>query len=88
MAIFNFEDFLNEKKNNWMKDAFKEKTKGNLHKKLGIPEDEKIPMSVINDEIKKLEAEKEKNGKYTKSQLKFFRELNLAKTAKKINKKK
>jgi hypothetical protein len=75
-----------KKTEKWMQDAVPEKNKGKLHKKLGIPEDETIPKSRIKEEIKKLEAKKEKSkdGKFSKEDLKFFRELQFALRAKNI----
>jgi hypothetical protein len=50
---------------------------------LDVPEDEDIPMSKINSELKKL---KEKED-LSKKELSLLRKLNLAKTAKKMSKK-
>lgn len=59
------------KKGHWMQEAFPEETKGLLHKKLGVPEDEDIP-------IKKLDkATHSKN-------LKLKREAILAETGRRI----
>ena len=80
--ILNFEDFLTEKK--WMKDAFNPEHKGELHKMLDVPEDEDIPMTKINAELKKLKGKED----LSKKELSLLRKLTLAKTAKKINKKK
>ena len=60
--------------------------KGTLHKKLGIPEDEKIPMSLINKEIKRLQKEAEGDKKLSDEDATFLKELLLAKTFKKMNK--
>ena len=77
--LLNFNDFLiNEK--NWIADAIKKP--GALHKKLNVPEGEKIPASKINKKLKTLRKKENKTPAETKLQ----RELNLAKTLKKINK--
>lgn len=68
----------------WMQQAFS-KNKGLLHKKLGVPEDETIPMEKINSELSKLHAKVEKGEKLSDEELKFERELNAAKNAKEIN---
>ena len=49
--MLNFNEFINEKKK-WIADAVDKK--GKLHKKLNIPEDEKIPFELINRKIKEL----------------------------------
>ena len=76
--IMSFSEFLNEDK--WIADATK--NKGALKKKMHVPADKKIPVSKINKEISKLH--KKKN--HTEAETKKLRELNLAKTLKKINK--
>ena len=60
----------------WIQDAIKEP--GALHKALGIPEDEDIPMSTINAEIKKIKDKEDK----TDAESKLLKQLNLAKTLK------
>ena len=82
--IMNFDQFLLEKKGEkWMQKAFDPSHKGELHKLLDVPEDEDIPMSKINAELKKLKGKED----LTKKELALLRKLNLAKTAKKISKK-
>jgi len=77
----NFEQFLLEKKSEkWMQKAFNPAHKGELHKLLDVPEDEDIPMSKINAELKKLKGKED----LSKKELSLLRKLNLAKTAKKI----
>jgi hypothetical protein len=82
--ILNFDEFITEKKGEkWMQKAFDPAHKGELHKMLDVPEDEDIPMSKINAELKKLKGKED----LTKKELSLLRKLNLAKTAKKISKK-
>jgi len=72
----------------WMQDAVPEENKGKLHKRLHIPEGEKIPVKRLKEEIAKLKKKKEargKNAKYTKDELKFLHELQFALNAKKVN---
>jgi len=66
----------------WMQKAFS-KHKGALHKQLGVPEDETIPMTTINQELANLHSKTEKGEKLTKSELTFFRRLQVAKNARK-----
>ena len=60
--------------------------KGALHKKLNIPEDEKIPVSVLNDKIKELKEKAEGDKKLTDDQRKFLQQLIFAKNARKFKK--
>ena len=69
-----------DEKKNWIADATK--NKGALHKKMHVPEGEKIPVSKINKKLSTLRKKKSK----TPAELKLQKELNLAKTLKKINK--
>lgn len=77
-------DHLDEKEEKWMQDAVKEP--GELHKKLGIPQDENIPMDLINKKLAELSRKSEGDKTLSKSDLEFFRQLQFAKNAKKINK--
>lgn len=79
--IYSFERF-NEKKDNWIKGAIGEK--GALRKSLKKEEGENITLSEINKELKKLKAKDKDKSKpgtqgLSKSDLKKFRQLNLAK---------
>lgn len=60
--------------------------KGALHKRLGIPEDDMIPMATINAEIAKLHKKSEGDKKLNADELKFMRQLVAAKNMKKIKK--
>ena len=61
------DELLSEEK--WMQKAFKPSHKGRLHHKLGIPEDEKIPKSVLDKAYAKAKAE---------GDTKTMRQINLA----------
>ena len=74
---------INEKDEKWMQKAVKEP--GSLHKRLGIPEEDKIPMERINSEIKKLDDKYKDGEKMSADDREFKRELTLAKTFKKVN---
>lgn len=58
--------------------------KGALHKKLGIPEDKKIPKSLINKEIARLTKEAEGDKKLSKEDSKYMKQLVMAKNLKAI----
>jgi hypothetical protein len=58
---------------------------GALHKDLGIPEDQKISMSLINSKIKELEKKGEGDKKLTKEELRLLHRLVAAKNMKKAN---
>ena len=67
----------------WMQDAVKRP--GALHKKLGIPEDQEIPMELINKKLAELKKKSEGDKTLSKDELQFQRQLNFAKNAKNIN---
>lgn len=73
--VLNFLDFVNEEKN-WIGDAIKKP--GALHKKLHIPDDKTIPVSLINKKLKTLKNKEKK----TAAEKTLQKELNLAKTLK------
>ena len=83
--MLNFEEFLNEGEK-WMQKAFGSHP-GALHKKLKVPEDKDIPMTKINAKLRNLKKKEEK-GKLSAADLKLVRQLNAAKTSKKIAKNK
>ena len=70
----------------WIQKAVKGK-KGVVHRLLGIPLGKKIPIERINKEIRKLKKKAEKRGYFTKTELKNYRRLILAKTLKRISRK-
>ena len=81
-----------KKEEKWMQKALgktKEKPEGKhpgaLHKDLGIPEDQKIPMSLINKKIKELEKASEGDKKLSKKELKLLHRLIAAKNMKEVN---
>lgn len=75
----NQEESLNESKDNkWMQDV--DMKKGKLKKRLGLGEDEKLTISRVNSELKKLKDKYKEGEKMSKSDLTFEKELVLAKT--------
>jgi len=58
--------------------------KGALHRALGIPEDQKIPMELINKKIKELQKKAEGDKKLSDSDQKLLKRLLLARTFKKM----
>jgi hypothetical protein len=63
---------------------------GGLHKALGIPEDEKIPVGLINKKLAQLKKKDKDKGEkgvqgLSKADLKLQRQLNLAKSFKKMD---
>lgn len=75
-----------KKDKKWLKKAIK--NPGALHKSLGVPVDEKIPLEKINSKVEELEKAAEGDKKLDKKESKLLRRLLLAKTMKKFNKKK
>ena len=79
---FSDQEINERRKKKWIP---KNLNKGALSRYFGIPEEEEnIPISMINDEIKKLHNKKEREGNLTKTELKLLRRLNFAKTMKKM----
>ena len=70
-----------EKEEKWMQGAVKKP--GALHKELGVPEDETIPMSTINDKLADLRAKGRGEKTLSPKELKTLQRLNFAKNAKK-----
>lgn len=62
--------------------------KGALHKKLGVPEGEKIPKSELNKLKKELEKKAEGDKKLSASDLKLLKQVNLALTLGKLKEEK
>ena len=73
-----------KKDKKWLKKAIKHP--GSLHKSLGVPEDEKIPLDKINSKVEELEKAAEGDKKLDKKESKLLRRLLLAKTMKKFKK--
>lgn len=79
--VFAIEEKKAEKKaKKWIQKAIKKP--GALHKELGVPEGENIPMETINKKIDELHKKKESEDGLTKKESKTLRRLNLAKTLK------
>lgn len=68
---------IDEKNEKWMQDASNPKTKGALHKDLGIPEDKKIPTERL-ESIKKTLSAKSDKGTLSDKELTLFRRVNAA----------
>ena len=82
-----FKEYLTEKKDaNWMQGAVKRP--GALSKRLGIPEDEDIPLSTINKHIATLRKKAEGDKKLSEDDARFLHQLQFAKTAKTKTRKK
>src|SRR5271157_5902451 len=77
---------LKEDGEKWIQKA--DMKKGALHKKLGIPEDQTIPMSKIDSELEKLHKKTKSNGGegLSADEETFEHELQAAKNMKNINK--
>jgi len=69
-----------KKDKKWIQKVIKKP--GALHKSLGIPEDENIPMTTIDSKIETLNNKREQEDGLTKKESKLLRRLNLAKTLK------
>lgn len=86
MKIESFDEF-NEKKKNWIKDAIKKP--GSLKKSLGKKKKDKLDLSEIEGELKKLIAkdkdEKKPGTQLNKRDSKKKKRLELAKTLSKMN---
>lgn len=72
-----------EKKDlNWIHKSIKKP--GALHKALGIPKEDNIPMEKINSKIEELQKEAEGDKKLSKKDRKMLRRLVLAKKLKSL----
>jgi len=67
----------------WIQKAIKRP--GALHRALDIPRDKDIPHSLINKDIKKMDDLEDEEGHLDKRDLRFLRQLDLAKTLEKFN---
>ena len=74
------ENKKDKKDEKWIQKVIKKP--GALHKSLGIPNGETIPMTTIDSKIEALHNKKEKDGELDKKESKLLRRLNLAKTLK------
>lgn len=69
----------------WMQKAVNPKEKGELHRKLNIPEDEKIPTSVLEEKKKKLQEKGKGDKKLLKSERETLQQIQFALNARKAN---
>lgn len=67
---------VREAKENWIQKA--KMNKGALHKKLGIPEEDKIPVGKLKSLKKELQAKGEGDKKMSAADLKLLKQVNLA----------
>lgn len=67
----------------WIQKAIKRP--GALHRALGIPQDKDIPHSLIDKDIRKMDDLEDEEGHLDKRDLRFLRQLDLAKTLEKFN---
>ena len=70
------------KKENWIQKA--KMNKGALHKKLGIPEEDKIPVAKLKSLKKELDGKSKGDKKLSASDLKLLKQVNLALNLKSI----
>lgn len=69
----------------WMQKAVNPKEKGELHRKLGIPEDENIPMETLEAKKKELQKKAEGDKKLTDAERELLGQVQFAINAKKAN---
>jgi len=74
---------LAEEAKDWIQKAIKRP--GALHRALDIPQDEDIPHSLIDKDIRKMDDLEREEGHLDKRDLRFLRQLDLAKTLEKFN---
>jgi hypothetical protein len=67
---------VREEKENWIQKT--KMNKGALHKKLGIPEEDKIPVTKLKSLKKELQAKGEGDKKMSAADLKLLKQVNLA----------
>ena len=72
-----------EEAKDWIQKAIKRP--GALHRALGIPLDKDIPHSLIDKDIRKMDDLEAEEGHLDKRDLRFLRQLDLAKTLEKFN---
>ena len=67
----------------WMQKAVNPKEKGELHKKLDVPADKKIPTSLLKKKKKELQARAEGDKKLTKAERELLGQIQFALNARK-----
>ena len=72
-----------KKSEEWMRKAVNPKDKGELHKKLDVPADEKIPTSLLKKKKKELQARAEGDKKLTKAERELLGQIQFALNARK-----
>jgi len=70
----------------WMAKAFDPKKKGDLHRAMGVPEDENIPVGRLRKKAAALSKDAEGDKTLSPKDLKLSRQINLALTARDVTK--
>ena len=74
------------KDNKWMQGAVSLEEKGELHKKLKIPQDKKIPTSLLKKKKKELQQKAEGDKKLTKAERELLGQIQFALNARQSRK--
>ncbi len=74
-----------KKKNKWMQGAVNLEEKGELHKKLKVPADKKIPTALLKKKKKELQARAEGDKKLTKAERELLGQIQFALNARKAD---
>ena len=72
-----------KKSEKWMQKAVNPKEKGELHKKLDVPADKKIPTALLKKKKKELQARAEGDKKLTKAERELLGQIQFALIARK-----
>ena len=76
---------VTKKKNKWMQGAVNLEEKGELHKKLKVPADKKIPTALLKKKKKELQARAEGDKKLTKAERELLGQIQFALNARKAD---
>lgn len=82
-VLFNLHE-KRKKEDNWMSKI--KIDKGALSKELGIPEEENIPISLLQKKKRELQKKAEGDAKLSKKELRLLRRINFALNLKKMKK--
>ena len=74
------------KSEKWMQKAVNPKEKGELHKKLKVPADEKIPTALLKKKKKELQEKAKGDKKLTKAERELLGQVQFALNARKMTK--
>ena len=75
----------NKKKNKWMQGAVNLEEKGELHKKLKVPADKKIPTALLKKKKKELQERAKGDKKLTKAERELLGQIQFALNARKAD---